>query len=234
VSRATAFWRRSLPPLDRGSDRGGTEPRRERPRIRRATSPQRRRKGRSRLGSSCRCHPCCGACTSQCGQPSRGVSAGLADMRIVNAQPAHVATTDDERCVPAGHPPGQRASRVPALVSGDARHRVRARCAAPSCAWYSTGCFPHGFAGPDVVAEIAADGRNNHACWRAFIRLFNLCSIRERHQMLEIAYYIMRDGARYQELGADYLDRRHSDRAARRHVRQLEALGFQVTITKAA
>jgi len=54
------------------------------------------------------------------------------------------------------------------------------------------------------------------------------------HQMLEIAYYIMRDGGPYQELGADYLDRRHSDRAVRRHVRQLEALGFQVTITKAA
>lgn len=54
------------------------------------------------------------------------------------------------------------------------------------------------------------------------------------HQMLEIAYYIMRDGVSYQELGADYLDRRHTERAARRHVRQLEALGFEVTITKAA
>lgn len=54
------------------------------------------------------------------------------------------------------------------------------------------------------------------------------------HQMLEIAYYVMRDGVAYHELGADYLDRRHTDRAARRHVRQLEALGFQVTITKAA
>jgi transposase len=54
------------------------------------------------------------------------------------------------------------------------------------------------------------------------------------HQMLEIAYYIMRDGVSYQELGADYLDRRHTDRAARRHVRHLEALGFKVSITKAA
>ena len=54
------------------------------------------------------------------------------------------------------------------------------------------------------------------------------------HQMLEIAYYVMRDGVSYQELGADYLDRRHTERAARRHVRQLEALGFQVTITTAA
>jgi len=54
------------------------------------------------------------------------------------------------------------------------------------------------------------------------------------HQILEIAYYIMRDGVTYNELGADYFDRRHADRAVRRHVRQLEALGFHVTIEKAA
>jgi transposase len=54
------------------------------------------------------------------------------------------------------------------------------------------------------------------------------------HQILEIAYYIMRDGVSYDELGADYFDRRHADRAVRRHVRQLEALGFHVTIEKAA
>ena len=38
----------------------------------------------------------------------------------------------------------------------------------------------------------------------------------------------------YEELGADYFDRRHAERAVRRHVRQLEALGFRVTIDKAA
>jgi len=54
------------------------------------------------------------------------------------------------------------------------------------------------------------------------------------HQILEIAFYVMRDGVTYQELGADYFDRRHAERAMRRHVRQLEALGFQVTIQKAA
>lgn len=54
------------------------------------------------------------------------------------------------------------------------------------------------------------------------------------HQILEIAYYIMRDGVTYDELGADYFDRRHADRAVRRHVTQLEALGFHVTIEKAA
>jgi transposase len=54
------------------------------------------------------------------------------------------------------------------------------------------------------------------------------------HQILEIAFYVMHDGVTYQELGADYFDRRHAERALRRHVRQLEALGFRVTIEKAA
>lgn len=54
------------------------------------------------------------------------------------------------------------------------------------------------------------------------------------HQILEIAFYLMRDGGTYGELGADYFDRRHTDRTVRRHVRQLEALGFHVTIEKAA
>jgi transposase len=48
------------------------------------------------------------------------------------------------------------------------------------------------------------------------------------HQILEIAYYLMRDNTTYQELGADYFDRRSRDRVIRRHVRQLEALGYRV------
>jgi transposase len=54
------------------------------------------------------------------------------------------------------------------------------------------------------------------------------------HQILEIAYYIMRDGVTYQELGSDYFDRRQRDRARRRHVKQLEALGYRVTIEEQA
>jgi transposase len=54
------------------------------------------------------------------------------------------------------------------------------------------------------------------------------------HQILEIAYYIMRDGVTYHELSADYFQRRDAERATRRHVRQLEALGYHVTIEKAA
>ena len=53
------------------------------------------------------------------------------------------------------------------------------------------------------------------------------------HQILEIAYYVMRDGVTYQELGADYFDRRDRERTTRRHVKQLEALGYTVTLNAA-
>lgn len=54
------------------------------------------------------------------------------------------------------------------------------------------------------------------------------------HQILEIAYYVMRDGVTYRELGPDYFQRRDRERTARRHVKQLEALGYSVTIASAA
>lgn len=52
-------------------------------------------------------------------------------------------------------------------------------------------------------------------------------------QILEIAYYVMRDGVTYHELGADYFERRDRERATRRHVKQLEALGYNVTLVAA-
>lgn len=54
------------------------------------------------------------------------------------------------------------------------------------------------------------------------------------HQILEIAFYLMATDVTYDELGPDYFERRHTDRAVRRHVKQLEALGFHVTIERAA
>jgi transposase len=54
------------------------------------------------------------------------------------------------------------------------------------------------------------------------------------HQILEIAYYVMRDGVTYQELGADYFVRRDRERTKRRSIQQLEALGYRVTIENAA
>ena len=54
------------------------------------------------------------------------------------------------------------------------------------------------------------------------------------HQILEIAYYVMRDGVTYHELGADYFARRDRERTMRRSIKQLEALGYRVTIDSAA
>jgi transposase len=54
------------------------------------------------------------------------------------------------------------------------------------------------------------------------------------HQILQIAYYVMRDGVTYQELGANYFQRHDRERTARRHVKQLEALGYIVTVQPAA
>lgn len=50
------------------------------------------------------------------------------------------------------------------------------------------------------------------------------------HQILEIAYYVMRDGVTYTELGADYFTRRDRTRTKDRCLRQLQTLGFEVTI----
>jgi len=54
------------------------------------------------------------------------------------------------------------------------------------------------------------------------------------HQILEIAYFVMRDGVTYRELGTDYFERRDRERATRRHVKHLESLGYRVTLEQAA
>jgi transposase len=54
------------------------------------------------------------------------------------------------------------------------------------------------------------------------------------HQLLEIAYYILRDGVDYRELGAEYFARRDRERATQRHLKQLQALGYRVTLEPAA
>lgn len=53
------------------------------------------------------------------------------------------------------------------------------------------------------------------------------------HQILEIAYYVLRDEVTYHELGADYFARRDRERTVRRHLKQLEALGLKVTVEAA-
>jgi len=54
------------------------------------------------------------------------------------------------------------------------------------------------------------------------------------HSILRIAYHIIKEGRRYQDLGADYFDRRNEASVTRRLVKRLEGLGYQVELTKAA
>ena len=49
-----------------------------------------------------------------------------------------------------------------------------------------------------------------------------------------IAYYVLRDGRSYRELGGGYFDRLNTDRLTRYHTKRLAALGYAVTLTKCA
>src|SRR5436305_15040344 len=51
--------------------------------------------------------------------------------------------------------------------------------------------------------------------------------------MLIIAWHIIQDGTVYEELGGNHYDRLHPDRSARRLIKRLEQIGFQVTAKKA-
>jgi hypothetical protein len=53
------------------------------------------------------------------------------------------------------------------------------------------------------------------------------------HRMLIIAWHIIQDGTVYEELGGNHYDRLHPDRSARRLIKRLERIGFQVTVKKA-
>jgi transposase len=54
------------------------------------------------------------------------------------------------------------------------------------------------------------------------------------HSILTISYHMMDRGTRFQELGADYFDRRNPERAKDRLVTRLEKMGYKVTLEKAA
>ncbi len=53
------------------------------------------------------------------------------------------------------------------------------------------------------------------------------------HSILIIPYHILKHGTVYQDLGADYFDRRSREGTARHLTRRLQRLGFSVTLTEA-
>jgi transposase len=54
------------------------------------------------------------------------------------------------------------------------------------------------------------------------------------HSILRVTYHMIKEGTTYQDLGADYFDRRNEASVTRRLVKRLEALGYTVDLKKAA
>jgi transposase len=54
------------------------------------------------------------------------------------------------------------------------------------------------------------------------------------HSILVIVYHVLRDQTDYHDLGPNYFEPRDRDRAARTHVKRLQHLGFDVTLTPTA
>ena len=54
------------------------------------------------------------------------------------------------------------------------------------------------------------------------------------HNLLVAAYHVLARQTTYQELGADYYDRRHAERVARRAIQTLEQQGYRVTLEHVA
>jgi transposase len=54
------------------------------------------------------------------------------------------------------------------------------------------------------------------------------------HRLATLAYHVLARGMPYQDLGPEYFDARHRDRATRRALRTLEHLGYHVTLEATA
>jgi transposase len=54
------------------------------------------------------------------------------------------------------------------------------------------------------------------------------------HKQIKLAFFIIRDGVRYQDLGPDHFDRRNAEKTKRYLVKRLEGLGVKVTLESAA
>lgn len=46
-----------------------------------------------------------------------------------------------------------------------------------------------------------------------------------------IAYHLLKSGQPYSDLGADYFDKLDTERVQRHHIKRLQQLGYEVTLT---
>jgi len=60
----------------------------------------------------------------------------------------------------------------------------------------------------------------------------NKAIVAVQHAMLVALWHMLRRGLPHQDLGADYVDRRHTARTRRHHVRRLEQLGYKVLLVE--
>jgi transposase len=92
------------------------------------------------------------------------------------------------------------------------------------------------------AAWAASHGRDTYlaAQYRRFLRRFGKKSegkaiFAVAHTLVVIIWHVLASGSTYQELGADYFDRRNDSQTRQRYlIRELEKLGNQVTLTPAA
>jgi hypothetical protein len=59
-------------------------------------------------------------------------------------------------------------------------------------------------------------------------------AIAVRRSILEIAYFVLRDGVAYEELGVNYYDERKKDAIVRNATKRLERLGYRVALAPVA
>jgi transposase len=120
----------------------------------------------------------------------------------------------------AGLCPGNRESggkRLPSKTRKANRYLRRALCQAAWGASHSQGTY---------LAALYRRQRGRLGHNQAIIAL--------AHQLLLIAYTLLRDGQDYRELGADYFDRKNKPKVVNRLVQRLTRLGFYVTLQEAA
>ena len=92
------------------------------------------------------------------------------------------------------------------------------------------------------AAWAASHGKNTYlsAQYRRFMRRFGTkgegkAIFAVAHTLVVIIWHVLKEASTYEELGADYFARRTDAEARKRYlVRQLEALGHNVTLTPAA
>jgi hypothetical protein len=85
------------------------------------------------------------------------------------------------------------------------------------------------------LAAIRVKGSRFGALYRRICRRagHKVAIVAVAHAILEIAWHLLTKATTYQELGADYLDRRDKQHTVQHYVRLLERLGHRVLLEPA-